>query len=265
MLAIKKRRLACLMFLAPLLCWCGCTPPGPRALLKGQRLIQEGKYDQAVEPLQQATRLLPKYAQAYNHLGLALYGSKQFDAARLAYLKALALDHKLAAARYNLGCLYLEQNDLPAALEQLTTYTLLQPTAADGWVKLGSAQLRAHKTDAAEKSFRFAFAQQPHNPEALNGLGLVHLHRKRPLDALGSFNAALAQNANYRPALLNAAIIHHQYFNNRPVALDKYRQYLALQPRPANWEMVSAIAGHLDAELNPPPAIRVRTPLRHRR
>src|SRR5436190_21776831 len=30
---------------------CGCTPPGPRALLKGERLILEGKYEHAVEPL----------------------------------------------------------------------------------------------------------------------------------------------------------------------------------------------------------------------
>src|SRR5437764_15422733 len=75
--------------LAFMICISGCTPPGPRALLKGQRLIQQGKYAQAVQSLQEATRLLPKNAQAYNHLGLALQGNKQFGSALAAYKKAL--------------------------------------------------------------------------------------------------------------------------------------------------------------------------------
>src|SRR5712692_6107632 len=113
-------------FCLALLLICGCTPPGPRALLKGQRLIREGKYEEAIESLQTATRLLPKNAQAYNHLGLALHGNRQFGPALAAYQKALALDHNLAAARFNLGCLLLEQNDPAGALEHLTSFTLLQ-------------------------------------------------------------------------------------------------------------------------------------------
>src|SRR2546427_6838979 len=153
MLAIKKRGMVLLSCLT-LFVVCSCAPPGPRALLKGERLIREGKYEQAIESLQKATRLLPKNAQAYNHLGLALHGNKQFAPAQAAYQKALALDHKLAAARYNLGCLYLDQNELAAAIDQLTSYSLLQPAAANGWLKLGTAQLRAHQLDAAEKSFK---------------------------------------------------------------------------------------------------------------
>src|SRR6266478_7812900 len=65
------------VLLAFVLC-AGCAPPGPRTLLKGERLIGEGKYEEAIESLQSATRLLPKNAQAYNHLGLALHGARQF-------------------------------------------------------------------------------------------------------------------------------------------------------------------------------------------
>jgi len=35
----------------------GCTPPGPRALLEGKRLIDEGKYPQAIEAYRQALAL----------------------------------------------------------------------------------------------------------------------------------------------------------------------------------------------------------------
>src|SRR5437868_1804428 len=41
----------------------GCTPEGPRALLAGKRLIDQGKYSQAVEKLRTATALLVTNAQ----------------------------------------------------------------------------------------------------------------------------------------------------------------------------------------------------------
>src|SRR6266545_2156416 len=88
---------------------CSCSPPGPRALLQGKKLIDDGKYAEAVEKLEQAAALLPKNALAWNYLGLAYHGSQQPEAAVKAYRAALALDHKLITVRYNLGCLFLEQ------------------------------------------------------------------------------------------------------------------------------------------------------------
>src|SRR5262245_42400780 len=91
--------------LAAVLFITGCTPAGPSALLKGERLIREGKYEQALEKLLTATQLLPKEARAWNYLGLAYQGNGQPAEAERAYRAALSQDHKLAAARYNLGCL----------------------------------------------------------------------------------------------------------------------------------------------------------------
>src|SRR3954465_11943625 len=107
----------------------GCTPPGPRALLKGEKLIQEGKWEQAVLRLQEATQLLPNNAQAWNHLGIAYHGNNQVELALKCYRTALSLDRNLAATRYNLGCLLLEQNDLAGASEQLTSFTFLQSSS----------------------------------------------------------------------------------------------------------------------------------------
>src|SRR5258706_10369196 len=73
-----------------------CGPPGPRALLKGERLIREGKYEQAIEKLQQATQLLPRNAQAWNHLGLAYHANHQPLLAIRAYRQALPLVNNLA-------------------------------------------------------------------------------------------------------------------------------------------------------------------------
>ncbi len=260
MLTIKKHfaNAPLVWAVVSLLIFCGCTPPGPRALLKGERLIRDDKWEPAIERLQEATQLLPKNAQAWNHLGLAYHGNKQVEQALRAYRQALALDHNLAAARFNLGCLYLEQNDAVSAVEQLTSFTLLQPSVLNGWLKLGTAQWRARRFDLAEKNFRTALEMHRNHPEALNGLGLIQFQRKRVQDALSYFNAALAQNPKYNPALLNMAVIYHQSANGRPLALQTYRKYLVQQPRSPEWEKVSATASQLEMELNPPPLALVQ-------
>lgn len=216
------------------------------------RLLHQGEYARAIEKLKVASELLPQQAQVWNHLGLAYHGAGQPENAIFAYQKALELNRDLAAARFNLGSLYLEQSNLKAAINELTTYTVLQPTSIDGWLQLGTAQLRDRQFDAAERSFNSLLPLQPNHPAALNGLGLVQAQRKKPREAANFFNAA----GHYPPALLNLAILSQQQLNNRPFALKKYQEYLALKPKPAGWQTVQALAHQLDQELNPPPAPR---------
>jgi tetratricopeptide (TPR) repeat protein len=262
MLAIQKLVRMHFQVLGPLavLAWmCGCSEPGPRALLNGERCIQERKFDKALEQFQIAVRLLPNNAQAWNHLGLAYHGLGQFQQALNAYHRALTVDHKLAAARFNLGCLLLDENDPAAAREQLTTFTLLQSASVEGWLKLGAAQLRLGQPESAERSFKVALDLSPEQPEALNGLGIAQIQKRRPLDSLDYFNKALARHPDYGPALYNLAVLTQQNLNNKSLALQRYRQYLDLKQRPRNWEPVAALVRNLEQELTP---VRLR-PLTH--
>src|SRR5436190_696248 len=238
----------------------GCSDPGSRALLSGEKLIQQRQYAKAVAQLETATRLLPRNAQAWNHLGLALHYQNQFQPAQQAYRQALAIDHNLASARFNLGNLFLEHNDLPAAVDQFTSYTLLQPRSLEAWLKLSSAQLQTRRYDAAERSFKAALELQPASCEALNGLGNVAFYRRRLQDALNYFNRALALDTNYAPAVLNVAVLAHQSLNNRQQALRGYRTYMALAPNAPNLDAVKAATGQLEAELAPP-VLPTRTPV----
>src|SRR5438105_8745019 len=63
----------------------GCAPAGPRALLKGAKLIEQGKYGDAVAKLEIATSILTTNAQAWNYLGLACHYSDQAAEAEKAY------------------------------------------------------------------------------------------------------------------------------------------------------------------------------------
>ena len=199
----------------------GCQPPGPKALLAGERLIREGKYAEAAEKLKAATELLPQNAQAWNHLGLALHGAGRPGEAMRAYQQALALNRNLAAARFNLGSLLLEQNLYAEAASEFTTFTALEPNSFQGWVKLGTAQRHLRKLDDAEKSFFMATRIQGQNAECLNGLGLIQMQKKKPQEAFKYFVSAQQKQPGYGPAVLNQAIVAQQYFNNKPLALQK--------------------------------------------
>ena len=257
------RRLFSLLSLAMAVALIGCMAAGPRALLEGERLIRAGQFEPAIEQLKIATELLPQNAQAWNHLGLAYHGGGQAANAAQAYQRALVLDKNLAAPSYNLGCLLLEQGNAAAAIDQFKRFTMLQPASVDGWLKLASAQVRTRQADAAQNSYAQVLKLSPKNPEALNGAGVTELQKRKLREAVQLFNAAIASEPPYRPALFNLAVVSQQYLNNRTNALQKYREYLHQKPLPANWAAVEQVMQQLELELNPPPRAPLTNQLAH--
>jgi tetratricopeptide (TPR) repeat protein len=257
MLATKNRICnGAIIFLALAILLAGCSPPGPRALLKGEKLLERGDYAAAVAELKTATSLLATNAQAWNYYGVALQHAGQPADAVLAYQRALTLDRDLVEAHYNLGCLWLEQNKPDDARSEFTAYTLRRSNTPEGWLKLGAAQLRADDVLSAEKSFSTALHFSPDDAEALNGLGLARVQRGRTREASEFFAAAVKAHPDYAPAILNLATVEQQYLHDDRSALQHYREYLALTPRPANWDEVNAIANSLEqfATTASPPA-----------
>lgn len=231
----------------------GCSASGPDLLRKGERLIEQGKYSDAITKLEAARALMPQTALVYNQLGLAYHGAGRASEAVQAYGQALKLNRDLYAARYNLGCLQLEQGNYTAAINELTTFTSMQAPVADGWFKLASAQYHAKQFDSAERSLTHGLKLRPKDPAGLNTVGMIRLARRNPNDAVGYFEDALKAQPGYAPALLNLAVTYHQHLNKHALALEKYRAYLALQPRPGNWEAVSQLAQQLAHGSAPPP------------
>jgi Flp pilus assembly protein TadD len=247
-------------FIFLLLVATGCIPPGPKALIQGEKLIDKGKFTPAIEKLKLATTLIPTNAQAWNYLGLAYHHAGQFDEAEKTYRRALLINHDLSEAHYNLGCLYLEQKKNDAAKTEFIAYTLRRANSLEALLKLGTAQLRLNEFTAAEKTFQDALRLSPQNPEAVNGLGCVRAHQRgRANEAVGYFGAALKARTNYPPALLNLAIVAHQQSSDKRFALQKYREYMSLKPPPENVQAVRAVASQLEQDLNPPRAQAARS------
>lgn len=254
MLTIKKDR--CALLLVVLLAGIGltgCTPPGPRALIKGEKLMARGDFVDAIRQFQVATDLLPNSARAWNHLGLALHSANEPARAVRAYGRALSLDRNLAIVHYNLGRLHLERNESEAAVRELTTYTALQPRDADGWLQLGVAQMRQRDAAGASASLQRALGIDPDLPAAWNNMGILLLEQRRPRDAFNHFVTAIKKRPDYPPAQFNLGVVAQFHVDRKPFALQTYKKYLALTPPAPRRDTIAAMAAKLDAELNPPP------------
>lgn len=239
------------IFFALLLAAAGCTPAGPRALLKGKQSLERGDYASAVAQLKTASELLATNAAVWNYYGVALQRAGQPDDAVNAYRRALELDRDLLEARQNLGSLFLEQNKPDAAKTEFTACTLRRPNDPTGWLKLGSAQLKLGEIVPAERSFSAVLTLKSSAAEGYNGLGLARIQRGRPREAAQFFTAAVQAQPDYAAAILNLATVNQQYLHDNKTALENYRAYLALTPKPANWDEVNAIVQTL--EQNPAP------------
>lgn len=238
----------------------GCTPPGPSALLEGRDLLEAGKYPQAVERLTLATSILTSNAQAWNYLGLALHRTGEATRAVEAYRRTLVLDRDLFEAHFNLGCLWLDEGKPDAAKSEFTACTLRRGDSFDAWLQLGVAHYRLGELTAAESSFQKARQLNVNHPEVLNGLGLVSAQRRRSRDAVQYFNAALKQQPDYRPALLNLATVLRRDLGDVNGAAQRYRDYLALAPQAADAAAVKAILQTLEHRPAPVVAAPVALP-----
>lgn len=208
----------------------GCQPSGPRSLLLGDKYVTQGDYGKALKYLTRAAQLMPERPEVWNLIGLSFHGMQQRPQAVEAYQRALRIDRSFAAAHYNLGVLFLEQQRLPDAIAELNTYTSMQPDKSVGWAKLSTALTRARRPDDAERACHQALRVNPKDAEALNNLAIAHIQRKRPREAVQALNSALQAHPGYGPVLLNQAVVAQEYFGNKAFALERYKAYLATKP-----------------------------------
>src|SRR3569623_549163 len=173
-------RIGTLLSLLLLLALTACQPSGPRALLLGDKYVRQGEYARAVKYLMRAAKLMPERPEVWNVLGTALQGLQQRPQALESYQRALRINKDFSAAHFNLGVLHLEQQQLPQAVAELKTFVAAEPNEAQGWQKLGTALLRFHKADEAEKAFQQALRINPKDAASLNNLGMAHIQRTRP-------------------------------------------------------------------------------------
>ena len=191
-----------------------------------QAALDKNDFAAAVSPLQKFLAEKPDVAFAHFQLAYAYTGLHQDDEARAEYAKCVALDPKMGEGHLNLGILLLAK-DAAEAARSLRKAVELLPGQSRPRFLLGVALERAGDLSGAAEAFESASTLDSADEESLQHLGNVLLQLKRPGDAEKKFRLLLDHDATSPGALCGLGLSLE--LQNKPEALDAYRNYLAVQ------------------------------------
>ena len=114
----------------------------------------EGKLKEAIAACQQAIRVNPNFAPAYNTLGNILQANSQIEAAMRAYSRSLQLSPNFFPAWANLGSLQDRQGYLDEAVASYERAIAIAPQEAGVWEDLGKLRCARGDLEEAISCFR---------------------------------------------------------------------------------------------------------------
>jgi tetratricopeptide (TPR) repeat protein len=105
--------------------------------------------------------LYPRYADAYNNLGIALVRVGLDREAIAAYGKAIEIEPRHANAYFNLGKLSARLNELTTAISLFEMAIVFEPNHAYAYHELGAAQEKCGQLEQAAASYRWSMRLDP--------------------------------------------------------------------------------------------------------
>jgi tetratricopeptide (TPR) repeat protein len=161
---------------------------------KASEFMAKQDWKKAIERLNKALAIYPKYAAAYNNLGVVYAHMDDRPREREALQKAVGLNDHLAAAFVNLAKMAIADHDMPQAETLLDKATAADPDNSQTLILLANVQLLDLKYDQAIATSRkiHLLAKDSH--------ALCHYisarafeHENRPADAVAEFQTFLQE------------------------------------------------------------------------
>lgn len=141
----------------------------------GQKYMQQGKLELALEKLTKALQFNPDYVDAHTVIAVLYESINDLPKAEEHYRRAAQLKPKSGAENNNYGRFLCMQGHYAEGQEYFTR-ALADPfyqTPALAMANSGACLVKAGKTEEAEKMLRQALALNPNDAEALLALGTV--------------------------------------------------------------------------------------------
>jgi Flp pilus assembly protein TadD len=147
-------------------------------------LLNQRKYDEAIQACDSAIQINPQVVGAWNIKGLALYNQSKYDEAIQAYNRAIQIDPQYAEAWNNKGNALYHQGKYEEAIQALDSAIQINPLYADAWDLKGNVLYTQGKYDEAIQACDRAVQINPQDANAwyLKGYALKLLNRTTEAD-----------------------------------------------------------------------------------
>jgi Tfp pilus assembly protein PilF len=169
------------------------APKARKELDRANRAMIEYDYKGSLKHLQKALALAPRYATAFNNLGV-LYARMNDPAhEREALEQAISIDDHFGPALLNLGKLCVREKKFPQAEGLLERAAGIDPTNTEALMLLADAKYMDKRYDSAIADARLAHARAAHSSFVHYIAARAYLHLNKPLLALAEFQTFLKE------------------------------------------------------------------------
>jgi thioredoxin-like negative regulator of GroEL len=161
---------------------------------KARESRDKGKNGQAIDQLQQATKIAPTFYQAHNTLGLAYKDAGRLEDAEQEFIIAHQINRYSAEPLVNLSGLYLDKNEPERAVEVSEEAVEANSRSVPALFNLGLALYRVSRLDKAETTFKKCLELAPKMFQVHLALANVYLKLRRFDSLLDQLNTYLQEN-----------------------------------------------------------------------
>jgi Flp pilus assembly protein TadD len=169
----------------------GILPEAKVEFEAGQLNINSNNYSDAIPHLEKAISLYPRYAEAYQLLGVAHLQLNHGAQAESSLIKAIEIEDRMPKAQYLLGVLYAMTSRANLAEKPLTRFAELDPQNPDAHFELAKVDFALNKFLDAEVQARTAIKLKESKPGVYVVLGYSLLRQKKAGDARHAFQQFL--------------------------------------------------------------------------
>jgi tetratricopeptide (TPR) repeat protein len=186
------------------------APGNPRALNNlGWQLREGGDYQGALDCLNRAIELRPRYADAYNNRAYTYASMKRFDEALADCNKAIEIRPDFATPYNNRGNLYEQFGNTEKALEDFNHAIMLRPDYHQAYNNRGLTLVKVGRYQDALKDFDKAIESAPDDPIPYRSRAAAYYRLKEYDKALADLEACEKLHdhvdAGFRKAVMQAA------------------------------------------------------------
>lgn len=196
---------------------------------RGVVLIELGQPELAVESCEQAIRLKPDFAEAYYNRGNALVDLRRLEQAVENYEQAIRLRPDFAEAYSNCGNALKDMGLLEAAVESQGQAIRLNPNFAEAYSNRGNALKEMGQLEAALESYEKAIQLRPDYAEAYSNCGVTLTELWQLEQAVESCEQAIRLRPEYADAYYNLGNALRD-LGQMDAAVVSYEQAIGLKP-----------------------------------
>ena len=144
------------------------------AVFKGLNFLQDGSREQAINVLEQAIKLKPRYAKPYNILAIIYSSTDDIHKAVEYFQKAVEVNPKYSEAYFNLAALYQSLGQPEDAINFYKKAVELEPNFSEAVIHIAALCASLGKYDEAAGYYQDAIKIDRSNPETYYNLALVY-------------------------------------------------------------------------------------------